>query len=174
MRRPEPYTLYERIPTPMTATGVAGTLPSGAPTKGEPSQRRRTPNSVWCPWEPLAAGATQLPGGICSHCRPTPRGSRARQRPDLLVQLQGRQGGSGGLPGAASGGCALRSTARRAAWRSGSLSARSARRASTTSAGSFFCRHNARPAVRPRAAGPRPRGAPGSAPSAAPCPTGGP
>src|SRR5262249_7004136 len=51
-----------------------------------------------------------------------------------------RQGGSGGSPGAASGG-ALRSTARRAAWRSGSLSAESARSTSTTPTGSFFCRH---------------------------------
>src|SRR5262249_26725876 len=61
----------------------------------------------------------------------------------LLATLVGKGDPTGsGLPGAASGGSALRSTSRRAAWRNGSLSAPSARRVSTTSAGSFFCRHN--------------------------------
>ena len=47
-------------------------------------------------------------------------------------------------------------------------------RATTSAGSSHLGEQAARPAVRPRAAGPRPRGGPGSAPSAARCPTGGP
>src|SRR5262249_2760732 len=55
---------------------------------------------------------------------------------------QRRQGGSSGSPGAPVGGCTLRSTARKAAWRSASLGTRSVRSAATTSAGSFISRHS--------------------------------
>ena len=66
--------------------------------------------------------------------------SRNRCSPPSIVVR--RRGVRAGCPGRFPEASPSRSTARRAAWRSGSLSARSARRASTTSAGSFFCRHN--------------------------------